>query len=90
MAPPRPPRPEGPRDQNQLRRPDYLWSPPGGRVRPVMRSLAVVLEYSQPLTIHLHRVEKIAIRDMANAKGVSMAALVREWIDERLDLPELA
>jgi hypothetical protein len=42
---------------------------------------------SVPLTIHLNGISKIAIRDLANAKGLSMSALVREWIDERLDLP---
>jgi hypothetical protein len=50
----------------------------------------LVVEFSQPLTIHLNGVMKIAIRDLANAKGVSMSALVREWLDERLDLPEAA
>ena len=33
---------------------------------------------------------KLVIRDLANAKGVSISALVRAWIDERLDLPEAA
>jgi hypothetical protein len=51
---------------------------------------ALMAEYSQPLTIHLNEMMKIAIRDMAKTKGVSMSALVRRWIDERLDLPEAA
>jgi hypothetical protein len=50
----------------------------------------LISELSQPLTIHLQGVAKIAIRDMANAKGISMSALVREWIEERLDLPQVA
>ena len=47
----------------------------------------IVGEISQVETFATGR-SKIAIRDMANAKGVSMSAIVREWIDERLDLPE--
>ena len=45
---------------------------------------------SQPLTIHLDGASKLAVRDIANAKGLAMSALVREWIEERLDLPEAA
>ena len=30
---------------------------------------------------------KAAILQQANLRGLSMAALLREWIDERLDLP---
>jgi hypothetical protein len=50
----------------------------------------LLAELSQPLTVQLNGVTKIAIRDMAHAKGVSMSALVRAWIVERLDLPEAA
>ena len=50
----------------------------------------LMAEFSQPLTIHLNEVMKIAIRDMARTKGISMSALLRLWIDERLDLPEAA
>ena len=45
---------------------------------------------SQPLTIHLDGASKLAVRDIANAKGLAMSALMREWIEERLDLPEAA
>jgi hypothetical protein len=45
-------------------------------------------DFSELVTVHLTGRSKIAIRDMAHAKGVSMSAIVREWIDERLDLPE--
>ncbi len=44
---------------------------------------------SEMVAVHVNGLSKIAIRDMANAKGVSMSALVREWIDDRLDLPEV-
>lgn len=46
-------------------------------------------ELSEFVTVPLNTRAKITIRDIANAKGVSMSALVREWIDERLDLPAL-
>jgi len=52
------------------------------------QDLAVAL--SESLTVHLNSRAKIAIRDLAHAKGVPMSVLIREWIDERLDLPELA
>ena len=45
-------------------------------------------QLSETLTVNLNGVSKVAVRDIANARGVSMSALVREWIDERLDLPE--
>ncbi len=66
---------------------DYLyslrWFEPVGEEE-------LTAELADPVTVHLNRKAKIAIRDMAHAKGVSMSSLVREWIDERLDLPELA
>jgi len=49
----------------------------------------LVAQPSKPLTIYLNTIPKLLIRDLANAQGVSMSALVREWIDERLDLPVL-
>jgi hypothetical protein len=64
---------------------DYLY--PARWFEPVSEQ-ELLAEHAQPLTIHLHTITKLAIRDMANAKGISMSALVREWIDERLDLPE--
>ena len=38
------------------------------------------------LTVNLSVPEKVAIHQIANQRGISMAALMREWIDERLDL----
>lgn len=40
-------------------------------------------ELSIALTIPM----KAAILQIASQRGISMAALLREWIDERLDLP---
>lgn len=39
------------------------------------------------LTISLTVPMKVIIQQMALQRGISMAALLREWIDERLDLP---
>ena len=50
----------------------------------------LVADLVEPVMVRLNQKAKIAIRDMAHAQGVSMASLVREWIDERLDLPEPA
>ncbi len=40
-----------------------------------------------PLTIHLNPLAKAILQAEALAVHKSVAALVREWIDERLDLP---
>jgi hypothetical protein len=37
--------------------------------------------------VRLDAPTKAAILQIANQRGVSMSALVREWIDERVDLP---
>jgi len=42
------------------------------------------------LTISVTVPMKATIRQIANQRGISMAALLREWIDERLDLPAMA
>jgi hypothetical protein len=39
------------------------------------------------LTVALNAPMKAAIFQLANQRGMSMGALVRQWIDERLDLP---
>ena len=39
------------------------------------------------LNIKLSVPVKAAILQLANQRGVSMGALVREWLDERMDLP---
>ena len=64
---------------------DYLYPRRWFEIVPEQTLLS---ELSELVTVHLNGRSKIAIRDMANAKGVSMSAIVREWIDERLDLPE--
>lgn len=65
---------------------DYLYP---RRWFEIVPEETLVSELSELVTVHLTGRSKIAIRDMANAKGVSMSAIVREWIDERLDLPEV-
>ena len=44
-------------------------------------------ELTEPLTVRLNGVTKLTVRDIARRRGGSMASLVREWIEERLDLP---
>jgi hypothetical protein len=39
------------------------------------------------LTVALNVPMKTALLQIAGQRGISMAALLREWIDERLDLP---
>jgi hypothetical protein len=50
----------------------------------------LTLMFAESVTVRLNQKAKIAIRDIAHAQGVSTASPVREWIDERLDLPEPA
>jgi hypothetical protein len=42
------------------------------------------------VTVGLTWPMKAAIHRIANQRGVSMSALIREWIDEHLDLPVVA
>ena len=42
------------------------------------------------LTVRVDAPTKAAILQIANQRGVSMSALVREWIEERVDLPATA
>jgi len=39
------------------------------------------------VTANLNGMVGIVLRHQARARGVSVSALLREWIDERLDLP---
>lgn len=55
----------------------------------VVSEQKMISEASKLLSVHLTPAQKVAIRDLANARGISMSALVREWIEERLDLPEV-
>ena len=66
---------------------DYLYP---RRWFEVVSEQTLVAELSESLTVHLNLRAKLAIRDLAHAKGIPMSVLIREWIDERLDLPELA
>jgi len=47
-------------------------------------------DLSEHLSVRLNGVAKLTVRDLARRQGVSMASLVREWIEERLDLPTTA
>ncbi|MEZ4663299.1 MAG: hypothetical protein R2911_37620 [Caldilineaceae bacterium] len=47
-------------------------------------------ELTESLTIQLSAYVKNVLRAEARASQKSMGALLREWIDERLDLPEAA
>ena len=42
------------------------------------------------LIVRLDAPTKAAILQIANQRGISMSGLVREWIEERVDLPEIA
>jgi len=42
------------------------------------------------LLVRLDAPTKATILQIANQRGVSMSALVREWIEERVDLPATA
>ncbi len=66
---------------------DYLY--PARWFEPVAED-ELRAELSELLTVRLNGMAKLAIRDIANRQGVSMASIVREWIEERLDLPAAA
>jgi hypothetical protein len=65
---------------------DYLYPRRWFEAVPEQELMAAL---SEQVSVHLSPGVKIAIRDMARAKGVSVSALLRAWIDERLDLPEV-
>ena len=51
---------------------------------------ALTADHAQTITVHVNTLTKLKIRDQANARGISMSALMRELAEERLDLPEVA
>lgn len=63
---------------------DYLYDI--GRFEPVTYQ-GELLDASDVVTIHLDPVLKGIVRAEALAAQKSVSALLREWIDERLDLP---
>jgi hypothetical protein len=65
---------------------DYLYPADWFEAIPMRDLLA---DQSDALTVHLNPLTKVAVRDLANKRGITMSALVREWIDEQLDLPEV-
>ena len=60
---------------------DYLYA--ADLFEPVEDSGKLMTDLTVSLTVPM----KAAILQLASQRGVSMAALLREWIDERLDLP---
>ena len=47
-------------------------------------------EIDAQITIHLNGLDKAVLRAQALAAQKSVSSLVREWIEERLDLPQAA
>lgn len=62
---------------------DYLYP------KHLFIEVADISRLAADLTISLDAPAKAAILQIANQRGLSMSALLREWIDERLDLPAL-
>lgn len=60
---------------------DYLYP------QQMFAEVSDMTKLSTELTISLDVPVKAAILQIASQRGLSMAALLREWIDERLDLP---
>ena len=60
---------------------DYLFE--AGLFREIDDLTGVVTEVTVGLTWPM----KAAIHRIASQRGISMSALIREWIDEHLDLP---
>ncbi len=60
---------------------DYLYP------QRMFAEISDLTKLSAAVTISLDVPVKAAILQAASQRGVSMAALLREWIDERLDLP---
>lgn len=67
---------------------DYLF--PAGYFEPVAISQEVLVANDAAVTVHLAPLLKDILRAEALAANKSISALLREWIDERLDLPEAA
>lgn len=53
----------------------------------LFRSVENLNELAADITVGLTWPMKATIYRIANQRGISMSALLREWIDERLDLP---
>lgn len=60
---------------------DYLYP------RQMFAEVSDPTKLSAELSISLDVPAKAAILQIANQRGLSMSALLREWIDERVDLP---
>lgn len=67
---------------------DYLF--PASYFEPVLLTAESFDEASATITIHLSPVMKGILHAEALSSQKSVSALLREWIDERLDLPIVA
>jgi hypothetical protein len=65
---------------------DYLY--PASYFEPVVRGADV--EHRRPVTVYLDDYTKDLLQAEALVAKKSISALVREWIDDRLDLPASA
>lgn len=59
---------------------DYLYI--ADKFEPVADLDSCITDLNISLTVPM----KVVIQQIASQRGISMAALLREWIDERLDL----
>jgi hypothetical protein len=65
---------------------DYLY--PATYFEPVVRGADI--EHRRPVTVYLDDYTRDLLQAEALAAKKSLSALVREWIDDRLDLPASA
>ena len=63
---------------------DYLYPMSG------FEEVADLSRLQTEVIVRLDAPTKAAILQIANQRGMSMSALVREWIEERADLPATA
>lgn len=67
---------------------DYLF--PASYFEPVAISQEALVAHEAAVTVHLAPLLRDILRAEALAANKSISALLRDWIDERLDLPEPA
>lgn len=67
---------------------DYLF--PASYFEPVAISQEAMVVNDAAITVHLAPLLRDILRAEALAANKSVSALLRDWIDERLDLPEPA
>jgi hypothetical protein len=67
---------------------DYTF--PANYFEPVDFNYPNSKELDSQITIHINEVDKAILRAEALAAQKSVSALIREWIEKRLDLPQAA